>query len=698
MLAPVCGRILDDYDLERFGMLISIIKSMSLIFLALLFTACGQKNESVTIENRAAQAQAQAQAPSTVYDADVFFDSVTFRLSPGGGYAFSPDGSQIIVSSDQSGVFNAYALNLETLQMQALSDSKDNSVFAVSWFPNDGRAMLTGDVGGNEHNSVYVREVDGTLTDLMPSGNYEVAGQESGLRFERWRADGKAFFLTSTERDPQVADLYRYDAETYERERVFQNSRELPFPTRGFNVSSDGKWLALDFHHTRYDFDIYVVNLDEPGAKPVLVLTSDDSEIVHRGMGFTPDSSKLIYGTDEQGEFLQAWTYDLESGDRAPLVVTDWDITSTRTNVESGISYSPDGSYRIDIVNADGSNQFRVLDVASGEALNLSFLPEGEISNPRFAGDGHRLVVQLERDTRPTGIYLIDLRQRHVVQLTDALNPKIDEVDLVEGDVVRFNGEDGVEVPGLLYRPRGASATNPAPAMVWIHGGPGGQSRKGYNPEIQYLVNHGYAVYAINNRGSRGYGKTFRAMDRRQHGVADVNDVVASRAYLESVDWIDSKRIGVMGRSYGGYLTLAAITFHPDVFDVAISIVGFADFIRNISEGGWRLPRLAAAHDEMGHPEKDEEMLRRKSPLFYAEQISIPLFVSAGANDVRVPIAQNNRLVEVARSNGVHVDYLVFEDEGHGFRKRVNRIRAAEAYLDFLDRFLHDSMGAAEAL
>lgn len=668
----------------------SIMIEVSLPLLALLMVACSQK-EDTTLAGATIQSD---ETPAAVYDAKVFFDSVTYRLGAAGGHAFSHDGNELIVSSDQSGVFNAYALNIDDKTTQPLSSSDNNAVFAVSWFPHDGRALLTGDVGGNEHNSVYVREADGTLTDLMPPGDYEVAGQGSGLRFERWRADGEAFFLTSTERDPQVADLYRYDAETYERERVFQNSRDLPFPTRGFNVSPDGKWLALDFHHTRYDFDIYLVNLEQPDAAPELVLTSDGSEVVHRGMGFTPDSSKLIYGTDKDGEFLQAWTYDVDSGKQAQLLATEWDITSTRTNVESGISHAPGGGYRVEIVNADGSNQFTVIDAERGEPMDLAFLPEGEISNPRFSADGKRLAVQMERDTRPTELVLVDLAERRAERLTEALNPGIDERDLVESEVVRFASHDGVEIPGLLYRPKQSSADAPVPAMVWIHGGPGGQSRKGYNPEIQYLVNHGYTVYAINNRGSRGYGKTFRAMDRRQHGIEDVNDVVASRAFLESVDWIDDTRIGVMGRSYGGYLTLAAITFHPQVFDVAISIVGFADYVRNISEGGWRLPRLAAAHDEMGHPEKDVEMLRRKSPLFYAEQIAVPLFVSAGANDVRVPKEQNDRLVEAARSNGVHVEYLVFEDEGHGFRKRVNRIRAAEAYVDFLDRFLKEGASA----
>lgn len=621
------------------------------------------------------------------YPADLFFDSITYSLGHSGGFAFSADETRLIISSDQSGVFNAYALHIENGRTEALSESENNSVFAVSWFPNDDRVLLTGDVGGNEQNSVFVRDIDGTLHDLQPPGDYEAVGQQSGLRFEAWQSDGEAFFLSSTERDPQVADIYRYDADTYEREMVFQNSRELPFPTRGFNISPDGRWLSLDFHHTRYDFDIYLADLHSENREPELILYSgEDREILHRGIGFTADSKKLVYGTDKDGDFLQAWTYSVENGETEQLIESDWDITSARTGVDSGVTYSPDGTYRVEIINADSENEVAIRNLENGEPVDLSFLPDGMLSSPMFSSRGSLLAIELERDTRPTDIYLVNLEERTGTKLTEALNSKIEESHLVESEVVRFSSYDGLEVPGLIYRPHRASIENPVPAMVWIHGGPGAQSRKGYNPVIQYLVNQGFAIYAINNRGSKGYGTAFRMMDRRSHGDADLGDVIASREYLENFDWIDENRIGVMGASYGGYLTLAAMTFHPEVFDAAISIVGFSDFIGNIREGGWRLPRLPAAYDEMGHPDDDAESLRSRSPLFFADQIQRPLFVAAGANDVRVPVDQNNRMVEAARANNVDVGYLLFEDEGHGFRKRVNRITAAEAYVDFLNR------------
>ncbi|MGF1669591.1 MAG: S9 family peptidase, partial [Balneolaceae bacterium] len=409
----------------------------------------------------------------TTYDADVFFETVTYGLTHGGGHAYSSDGTRLMFNSDQSGVFNAYTINMETGEVEALSSSDDNSIFAVSWFPDDDRVLLTGDVGGNEHNSVFVREPDGTLHDLLPQGDYEVAGQQSGLRFESWQSDGEAFFLTSTERDPQLADLYRYDAESYEREMVFQNTRELPFPTRGFNVSPDGRWLALDFHNTRYHFDIYLVDLHSDDRTPQLILAPDEGEALHRGITYTPDSRKLIYGTDKDGEFLLAWAYDLETGETEQLIETDWDITSARTGVDSGVTYSPDGTWRVEIINADSRNEVTIRNMETGRPLDLSFLPDGMISSPRFSSGGSALAVVLKRDSRPTDLFYVDLEAKTYERLTEALNPAIQESHLVESEVVQFDSYDGLSIPGLMYRPHGADIDNPAPAMVWVHGGPG---------------------------------------------------------------------------------------------------------------------------------------------------------------------------------------------------------------------------------
>ncbi|MCB1588374.1 MAG: S9 family peptidase, partial [Xanthomonadales bacterium] len=207
-----------------------------------------------------------------------------------------------------------------------------------------------------------------------------------------------------------------------------------------------------------------------------------------------------------------------------------------------------------------------------------------------------------------------------------------------------------------------------------------------YSPLLQYLVNHGYAVYAINNRGSSGYGKTFFGLDDRQHGEADLADVVASKQFLIDSGVIDPQRVGIIGGSYGGYMVLAALAFEPDVFAVGVDIFGVSNWLRTLTSipPWWESFRLAL-YAEMGDPATDEERLRRISPLFHADQIRHPLMVLQGANDPRVLQVESDEIVAAVKANNVPVEYLVFPDEGHGFVNRANQIEGYRAVREFLD-------------
>jgi dipeptidyl aminopeptidase/acylaminoacyl peptidase len=286
-------------------------------------------------------------------------------------------------------------------------------------------------------------------------------------------------------------------------------------------------------------------------------------------------------------------------------------------------------------------------------------------------------------------VYLVDLGAGRSSRLTQALNPQIKESDLVATQVVRYKSADGVEIPSILYRPRIASATTKVPALVWVHGGPGGQSRTGYSAQIQHLVNHGYAVLAANNRGSSGYGKTFFHMDDKRHGEVDLQDIVAGKTYLASQDWVDDARIGIIGGSYGGYMVGAALAFEPDVFAVGINIFGVMNWVRTLqSIPPWWASFKESLYDEMGDPATDGERHRRISPLFHAKNIKVPLLVVQGANDPRVLKVESDEIVAAVKANNVPVEYVLFPDEGHGFTKRENRIKASDAYVTFLDKHL----------
>jgi dipeptidyl aminopeptidase/acylaminoacyl peptidase len=269
------------------------------------------------------------------------------------------------------------------------------------------------------------------------------------------------------------------------------------------------------------------------------------------------------------------------------------------------------------------------------------------------------------------------------------LSKEIDANELVEAEVVRFKSFDGTVIPSIYYKPKGASANNKVPALVWVHGGPGGQTMRGYSAQIQYLVNHGYAVLGINNRGSSGYGKTFFTADDRKHGREPLWDCVEAKTFLASLGYIDSERIGIIGGSYGGYMTLAALAFRPEAFKVGVNIFGVSNWIRTLESipPYWEAQRKAL-YDEIGDPVKDKEFLMATSPLFHAKEIRAPLMVIQGANDPRVIKPESDDIVEAVKKNNVPVEYVVFPDEGHGFSKKKNQMESSKRILEFLDKYL----------
>jgi len=619
-------------------------------------------------------ASASSAAPPR-YDARTFFTTTSYGLAP--GYAWSSDDTELLIHSDETGIFNAYAVRAADGSRRALTSSTSDSTFAVSWFPHDGRILFTADRGGNELSHLFVREASGETRDLTP-------GDSTKASFLGWSGDGRAFYAMTNERDPKSFDVYRYAAADYARSVVFVNREALEIGA----VAPDGRYLALTKPRTSADSDLYLADLQDGGKPPVLI-TSHQGNISHGVHAFTRDSRQLVYSTDEHGEFAQAWTYDIAARSRSALVAADWDVLF--------VTFSASGRFRVSGINEDARTSIRVVDTAGSTDVVLPGLPRGDLAQIRFSRDESRVALLVSSDTSPSDVYTVDMKARTSVRLTQALNPEIDEKHLVATEIVRYKSFDGLDIPSVLYRPHGASADSPVPALVFVHGGPGGQSRAGYSALIQHLVNHGYAVLAANNRGSSGYGKTFHHMDDRRHGEVDLHDIVYGRHYLASLDWVDGERIGIIGGSYGGYMAGAALAFQPDVFDAGINIFGVMNWARTLSSiPPWWAAFKEALYDEMGDPATDAERHRRISPLFHAQNIRVPLLVVQGANDARVLQVESDEIVAAVRRNGVPVEYVLFPDEGHGFTKRENRIRASDAYVAFLDTHLNRARTQSE--
>ncbi|MEM7004679.1 MAG: S9 family peptidase [Pseudomonadota bacterium] len=605
------------------------------------------------------------------YSADAFFQTTSYMLATNAGHAFSPDGSKVLASSDETGVFNAIAFD-KSGDVTELTASETDATFAQSYFPGDERIIVTADKSGNELNHIYVMELDGTLADLTP-------GEEVKAFFGGWGAGHTGFYIWSNERDPSFFDLYLHSAEDYERTLIFENPGFQPGA-----ISPDGRWLSLDQPITSANSDIYLVDLAAETPQPVLI-TEHEGNIAYATYDFSADSKSLIFATNEHGEYNQAWEHNLETGEKTPLIEADWDV--------SFVFESPSGRYRVHAVNADALTDLTITDTMTGEFMELPGVPEGQLGQIRFNRDETEIAFGANTDTSPFNLYRMTLGEE-ASRLTSALNPGIEEDHLVTATIERFDSFDGVVIPGVLYKPHQASAEKPVPGIVFVHGGPGGQSTRGYSALVQHIVNHGYAVYAANNRGSSGYGKTFFHMDDRRHGEEDLRDIVEAGNYLRGLDWIDETRIGVMGGSYGGYITAAALTFHPEEFDVGVNIFGVTNWVRTLeSIPPWWEAFKEALYDEMGDPATDSERHRRISPLFHASNIVKPMLVVQGANDPRVLQVESDEIVEAVRANGVPVEYVVFPDEGHGFLKKENRVTASNAYVAFLDEYLK---GAAE--
>ena len=598
--------------------------------------------------------------PATYAVAD-FYRNTSYR-----GASWSSDRRRLLISSNRTGIWNAYAIPVAGGPEQALTQSTTNSIFAQSYFPHDDRIVFTSDQGGNELTHVYVRSTDGTTKDVTP-------GEKLKAAFLGWAGDDRSFFVSTNERDAKYFDVYEVTADSLARRLLFRNDSGFTLGP----ISRDRRYLAAVKPRTTSDADIYLVDLKTGSMKNITAHTGD---VNNTPTDFSPDGRSLLFLSDSGREFASVRRYDLTSGGTTPVYEQPWDVL--------GASYSRGGRYLTVVVNEDARGVTRVLDAGSFAPVPLKGLPQGLVRGLEISPNDSAFAFYATDGSVPNDLYVssFDGTPR---RLTNALDERIRRRDLVVPTVARFRSYDGVTVPGILYRPHQASAAAKAPAVVFVHGGPGGQSVVGYSALMQALVNHGYAVFAINNRGSSGYGKQFYAMDDRKHGEADLGDVVASKRMLVETGYVDSARIGIVGGSYGGYMTLAALTLQPDAFKAGVDLFGISNWSRTLSNiPPWWGSFKDALYAEMGDPKTDSVRLHRISPLFHADRIKAPLMVLQGANDPRVLQVESDEIVAAARRNGVPVEYVVFPDEGHGFVKKENEIAGYSRMITFLDKYL----------
>jgi dipeptidyl aminopeptidase/acylaminoacyl peptidase len=619
--------------------------------------ACMPSDDST----REAQGAVERVFTPTQYSVSDFYENPRFF-----GASWSPDHQRILVSSNKTGIWNAYVVPVGGGEPQALTSSTTNSIFAQSFFPNDARILYSSDEGGNELTHVYVRETDGSTRDLTP-------GRKLKASFAGWAHNDSSFFISTNQRDERYFDLYEVAAEGYTRSMFYRN-------TNGFElgpISRDKRYVALVKPKTTSDADIF---LHDRTTGTTTHITPHTGAINNFPADFSPDNAKLLFVSDSGREFAALRSYDIATGEKSTVFEQPWDI--------AGAEFSKGGRYLTVYVNEDSRFAARILDAATYQPIVLDEMPDGLVRGVSISPDDAALAFYASDGSVPDELYVTTF-DGAPKRLTTALTSRMRREDLVVPRIARFTSYDGVEISGVLYRPHQAAADAKAPAIVKVHGGPGGQAQVGYSALTQALVNHGYVVFDINNRGSSGYGKTFYALDDRKHGEADLGDVVASKRLLAELGYVDTTRIGILGGSYGGYMVLAALTLAPDEFKAGVNLFGISNWIRTLNSiPPWWASFKDALYAEMGDPRTDSARLHRISPLYNAEKIKVPLIVLQGANDPRVLKIESDEIVAAAQKNGVPVEYIIFEDEGHGFVKTENEIEGYTAVLAFLDKYL----------
>jgi Tol biopolymer transport system component len=370
-----------------------------------------------------------------------------------GGASFSPDEGRILFSSNKTGIWNAYTVPIAGGPWTAVTKSTKDSTYAVSYFPRDARMLVTRDQGGNELNHLFVVGEDGAERDLTP-------GDRLKAEFAGWTHDGSAFYVASNERDAKFFDIYRYDAKSLARTLFFEN-RDGYLPDR---VSDDGQWVSLGKVNTTNDSDIFLWNAR---TKTTTRISEHSGDANFTPADFDPASKYFYYLTDAGSEFTTLKRYPLAGGPAEEVQKAPWDITSA--------TFSHNGRYRATVVNQDGRPAVSIVE-ADGTAIALPSIPNGGITSARFARSETKVALYVNGDRSPNNLYVLDLGTKKLTKLTESLSPDIDAADLVDADTVRFKSRDGMVIPNVLWKPQSASASAKAPALVWVHGGPGGQT------------------------------------------------------------------------------------------------------------------------------------------------------------------------------------------------------------------------------
>jgi dipeptidyl aminopeptidase/acylaminoacyl peptidase len=569
------------------------------------------------------------------------------------GASWSPDARRVSFLTEITGVPQVWEVPVEGGWPEQLTFYEER-VSGAEYSPTDNRLLFSMDAGGNERMQLFLLP-DGEVRDLTRAP--EAIHYSGGFS-----PDGRRIAYTATRRNGTDFDVFVQE---------LGGEPEMVWEVSGYHTVSDwapdGSFLLVSRHRSNLDNDLYRLDLDKGEAK---LLTPHEGDARFYGACVTPDGGSAYLATDMGGDFMRLARLDLSTLDFTFLTPDDWDVES--------VDLSKDGRYLLASRNVEG---YSGLMLFSGEGRRMPDpeIPEGIVGGFEFSPDSKRLVFTLVGPTRNADVWVLDLPAGEPRQVTRSSTAGIPRSTFRRPHLVRYPTFDGREIPGLFYEPEAVNA----PVVVNVHGGPESQSRPAFAPVTQYLLHRGYAVFFPNVRGSTGYGKVYTHLDDVELRMDSVRDLAYAAEWLRENG---HQRVAVMGGSYGGFMVLAALAEYPELWSAGVDIVGIANLVTFLENTGSY--RRALREAEYGSLERDREFLASISPIHKAGDIKAPLMVIHGKNDPRVPVGEAEQVVERVRENGGTVEFLLYEDEGHGLAKLKNRLLAYPRIAAFLDENL----------
>jgi dipeptidyl aminopeptidase/acylaminoacyl peptidase len=600
-------------------------------------------------------------------------DDLFYTRSVGGG-AWSPDGKQVVFSTNLTGRNNLWKVSAAGGWPIQLSQSDDRQSGAT-WSPDGKWIVFQSDQGGGEIYDLFAIPSDGgEVVNLTNTPDISEIGAV-------WSRDGKTIAFAYKPKTASATDIAVLDWKT----RAVRNLTQEKTANHLWDNaiwSPDGKFIyATRFNAGFTDSDAYRIDAAS-GAQENLSPHEGD----HRTMAssISPDGGTLLVASDRPGGYSNIAEIDV-----ATKKLT-W-VTDLKWEANAG-DFAPDGKQFTYEVNEDGRSDAYLADSATRHGAKINF-PAGLNSyagNPSpFAHMGARLLVSHQSSTHPGDLWVYDIAQKTARQLTFSAIASLTAAKIPPSQLVHYKSFDGKIISAFVWVPFNLKRDGTNPAIVLPHGGPTGQTTDYFNRTVVALATRGYICIAPNVRGSTGYGMDFQQANVKDLGGGDLQDEIYGVKFLEATGYVDSKKIGITGGSYGGYMTLMAIGKAPDVWAAAVEEYGIINWLTMLQHEDPFLQQYEKSL--LGDPEKDRAIYDADSPLTYIKNAKAPLLVLQGDNDIRVPKEEAEQVVKILHDSGKTVDAHYYSNEGHGFAKRENQIDAIRRTIDWFDRYLKGS-------